>query len=379
MSTSIPTALPSDQGERLIEVLRRAIPLLPREMRSSVAALLTGENLAITTFVFAAWGAAHLVGVGQVVDVGLLAFGVLTLGTMAFEAAGLIGQCLEKSATAKRSSDLDAAAALLASAITLLGAALFNALLMKYAARKGTAVRPSSVPNDMPRYFALTPEEWLYQLGYRRMATRVRAGAATALEFFERRQSFASAKDVTGWLKGMDLSSPVTLAGFDKGTELVGYMQLKPGIVAKLKAMPTQAEQIMASLKPSDFEIGRFFTKPGVGMQKLGIGDQNRVFCRFRVSTPVEALESTTRSTRDTWTVRGQSTKTNDYWAVRQGHVEKVAGTRWSKGQLVEGGAIQYLVPEARYLYFTGQLEMTTSASGFGMKTGVMLQRIRLH
>jgi|GEM_PF-1837007 len=378
MTSPLSASLPASQADRLVEVLRRSIPLLPQEMRSSVASLLTAQNLAITTGVFAAWAASHVVGAGEVMDIGLLALGILTLGSMAFDIAASIRKCLEQSAKATRSSDLDVAAAHLATAITMLGAALFNALLMKTAVRRGIGGRIAA-PQDLPRFYALTPEEWLYQLGYRQIAPRLRAGTTTALEFFERRQSFASSRDVGGWLKAMDMSSPVTVTGFHKGAELVGYMQVKPGIVARLKANPSQAQQILAGLQPNDFEIGRFFTKPGTGMQRLGIGDQNRVLCRFRVNTPVEALESTTRSARDTWTVRGESVKTADYSVMREGHKVQVEGSRWSKGQLVEGGATQYLIPEARYLFFTGQLDMTTSASGFGMKTGVMAQRIRLH
>ena len=371
------TNLPANLGDRLVEVLRRSLPLLPDEMRRSVAVLLTGQNLAITTGVLAAWGAAHLAGVGEVLDLGLLTLGILSLGTMAFDVAGSITQCIAKTAKATQSSDLDAAAAHLASAITMLGATLFNALVMKTALRRGVGPRPALVPPDPARFYALTTEEWLYQLGYHRIPELLRTRTSTALAFFERRPSYVRATDVSGWLKAMDLSNPVTLAGFDTGAELVGYMQVKPSIIAQLKANPAQAEQILANLKPHDFEIGRFFTKPGTAMQRLGIGDQNRVHCRFRVNTPVEALEATTRSARDVWTVREESVETSHYWSLREGRVTFAGGTRWSKGQLVEGGGTQYLIPEARDLVATGQLEMTASASGFGMKTGVMAQRIR--
>src|SRR3954470_16150664 len=85
-------AVPSAAADRMIEALRRAIPLLPEDMRDDVAALLSPTNIAVTTGVFALWGASHAVGVGELADAVLLALGIITLGSMAFEVAGSIGQ-----------------------------------------------------------------------------------------------------------------------------------------------------------------------------------------------------------------------------------------------------------------------------------------------
>ncbi len=359
-------AIPEQLGARMIEVFRRAVPRLPDDVKTVVVDLFTGDNLKVLEGVLAAWTAAHLIGVGELMDLGLLSLGILSLGTMAFDVSGAISRSIAKTQAAKTSADLDAAAVDLASAITLMGGLLFNAFIMRYAMTKGTSVRPSVMPQSVPRYYALTTEEWLYNLGFRQIAPRVRSGATTALEFFERRQSFASASDVAGWMKAMDLSNPVTLAGFDTGAELVGYMQVKPSIVAQLKANPAQFEQIMAQLKPGDFEVGRFFTKPGTALERLGIGAENRVFCRFRVNSPVEALESITAPAKDTWTVRA-------------GFQETANGSRWYNGQLVQGGATQYLIPEARFMSFTGDLQMVSSGAGVGSKATKQIPRIKLY
>jgi hypothetical protein len=145
-------------------------------------------------------------------------------------------------------------------------------------------------------------------------------------------------------------------------------MQVKPHIAAQIKANPADIERILASLKPGDFEIGRFYTKAGTSMDRLGIGQQNRVFCRFRVKSPVEALESMTSPAKDTWTVKAGYKET----AIKQ--------TRWYNGQLVGGGATQYLIPEAPELFARGELELVSSASGIGgMRPSVAAKRLSLH
>lgn len=358
-------ALPASAGDRMIEALRRAIPMLPEDMRDDVAGLVSPANIAVTAGVFGAWAASHAVGVGELADAGLLALGILTLGSMAFDVAGSIGQFVAKSVNARTGADLDAAAAHIAAAITILGEALFLALIMKFASSRVAGAKPSTIPKDLPRYFALTREEWLYKLGFRRSAPLVRRGAGTALEFFERHQKALRVTDIEGWMKAMDLHSPVTLAGFDTGAELVGYMQVRPNIAAQIKANPADLERILASLKPGDFKIGSFYTKAGTPMERLGIAQQDRVYCRFRVKTPTEALESMTSPARDIWT--------------KEVFRETATGAV-NRGQIVGGGATQYLIPEARELFAKGQLELVSSGSGIGgIRPSVQAKRMSLH
>ena len=52
-------------------------------------------------------------------------------------------------------------------------------------------------------------------------------------------------------------------------------------------------EKILGSVSSKELGLGRFFAKVGTSMPRLGIADQNRIFCRFRVSHPLEALEAT--------------------------------------------------------------------------------------
>ena len=78
MAPPIVSAIPAALSDRMVEVLRRAMPRIPEEMRSSVASLLTGENLRVLTGVFAAWTAAHAIGAGELLDLGLLSLGILS-------------------------------------------------------------------------------------------------------------------------------------------------------------------------------------------------------------------------------------------------------------------------------------------------------------
>jgi hypothetical protein len=48
-------------------------------------------------------------------------------------------------------------------------------------------------------------------------------------------------------------------------------------VVAKIKANPKIATEIIRALKPEDLEFGSFFTKPGTASSRLSIADQNRI------------------------------------------------------------------------------------------------------
>jgi hypothetical protein len=328
---------------RLIGAMELALPKLPQDMQKAFGELLSPANLAITTAVLVAWAASHAIGVGEVVDVGLLVYGLITLGTMALDVGKDLGAYLRIAAGATSAQELDQAATHLAQAVSILGVTLFAALIMKNASKVAGAAKPVIKTPPSARYFALTAEEWLYKAGFRRVAPMARAGTETALRFLDSKKNFASEGDVTGWLRGMDLSKPVSVKHCAAGETLIGYLQLKPNVVAKIKANPSKAAEIIKGLQPHELEIGRFFTKAGTSNRQLGIADQNRIYVKFRVEGAVSALESTASPIKDTWTVRAGGTTTS-------------AGSTWYNGQLVGGGGTQYLIPDARYLYSTSKV-----------------------
>jgi len=124
---------------KLLEAARRATPKLPPEMREQFASLFSGANLAITCGVLAVWGASHLIGVGEVVDAGLVVVGTIVIGWQAFQAGRDIGQFLLIAANAQSSQDLDRAANFLARAVVTIGVTAFIALIMKATGKSKTA------------------------------------------------------------------------------------------------------------------------------------------------------------------------------------------------------------------------------------------------
>ncbi|MFO0762072.1 MAG: polymorphic toxin type 46 domain-containing protein [Byssovorax sp.] len=340
---------------RLTAALELALPKLPADMQAAFGELISPANLAITVGVLALWAASHAVGVGEIIDVGLLVYGLITLGSMALDVGKDIGEYLRLASTATSVKDLDAAATHLASAVSMLGVTLFAALIMKHAGKVAGGAKPTLKPVPSPKYFALTPEEWLYNAGARTIAPMARTGTETALRFLQGKSNFVTAGDVTGWLKGIDFSKPVSVKHCTAGETLIGYLQLKPNVVAKIKANPSKAAEIIKNLQPHEVEIGKFFTKSGTSNRQLGIADQNRIYVKFKVGGSVSALESTTAPIKDTWTVRAGGKTTS-------------AGNTWYNGQLVGGGGTQYLIPDARYLYYTSK---TFQIVDFGSKVNL--------
>ncbi|MEO7329383.1 MAG: hypothetical protein ABI193_12440 [Minicystis sp.] len=328
---------------RLTAALQLALPKLPADMQQAFGELLSPTNLAITVGVLVLWAASHAVGVGEVVDVGLIIYGLITLGSMALDVGKDLGEYLRLASTATSVKDLDAAATHLAQAVSVLGVTLFAALIMKHAGKLAGGAKPTFKATPSPKFYALTVEEWLYKSGVRRIAPMARAGTETALRFLETKRNFATEGDVAGWIKGIDFSKSVSVKHCAAGETLIGYLQLKPNVVAKIKANPSKMAEIIKGLQPHEVEIGKFFTKSGTSSRQLGIADQNRIYVKFKVNGSVSALESTTSPIKDTWTVRSGGTTTS-------------AGNTWYNGQLVGGGGTQYLIPEARYLYSTSKV-----------------------
>lgn len=74
-----------DAPEKLGEALRRSLPLLGPEAREEIAKLIDPTTLATVAGVLAAWVVAHFVGVGEIIDVILLAAGVFAIGMAVFD------------------------------------------------------------------------------------------------------------------------------------------------------------------------------------------------------------------------------------------------------------------------------------------------------
>ena len=92
--------------------------------------------------------AAHLVGIGEIVDVIMLGVGVVVAGTSAFKGGMEFGEFMKGIVTASTSEDLDTAAQHLANAVMLLGVATVMALLMRKSVGGGGAAAEDSAGAD---------------------------------------------------------------------------------------------------------------------------------------------------------------------------------------------------------------------------------------
>lgn len=124
-------------ADKFAEVLRRTGPKLPGSMRHEFSALISPASLGIIAGTLVVWAGSQAFGVGEIVDIVLLAGGAFFLGLAVFDVAEELGDFLVVTSTATDEKDLDEAASHLAVAIAILGVAAFIALLAKLARVRG--------------------------------------------------------------------------------------------------------------------------------------------------------------------------------------------------------------------------------------------------
>jgi hypothetical protein len=146
----------------------------------------------------------------------------------------------------------------------------------------------------------LRPESFLVSLGVP-IAPLTAAGVATAVRFFAREMPELPLELQLSFLRGMDLHMPVREVRLAAGEELAAFRY--------------------ANQDP--FRL--FYTKIGASPHTLGINPSNRAFRRFRVVSPITALESHCASARETW-------------------------SDLNLRQAFSGGGTQYVVPKSGYV-----------------------------
>nr|WP_154927602.1 hypothetical protein [Pantoea agglomerans] len=123
--------IPGDLQSRLKRVISKAAALLPADVGQQLLAMTTPAALATMAGVIVIWAGAHFFGIGEIADLVLLIVGWVAAGGVALEAAKKLFDFATKTNGARSEQELDAAAADLADAITLLGVNTVLALLMK--------------------------------------------------------------------------------------------------------------------------------------------------------------------------------------------------------------------------------------------------------
>ncbi|WP_141243305.1 hypothetical protein [Bordetella genomosp. 1] len=120
---------------RFAYVLRRALDFMAPALREEFAKLVSPEAIAAVVAALVVWAGSHAVGVGQVMDVILIAVGFALAGWAIFDAVGHLIDFITGTVGAKTHADLDKAAQALAAGAAALGAGVVIALLTRGAGR----------------------------------------------------------------------------------------------------------------------------------------------------------------------------------------------------------------------------------------------------
>lgn len=133
MSTT--TVMTLSAPEKLGEAMRRALPRLAPGVRSEIEKLLAPEALAVIAAVLGLWIGAHFIGIGEIIDIILLAVGVFAVGLAVFDGVGELAEFSRTALAAGSDEDLDIASIHFANAVTILGIQAVLAVLFRGAPR----------------------------------------------------------------------------------------------------------------------------------------------------------------------------------------------------------------------------------------------------
>ena len=154
----------------------RSLPHIPAGARAVVESLLQPQTLAIIAGTLVVWAGSHFFGVGEIVDVIILAVGVLTLGFAVFEGAGALYDFTIGAIKAPTDGDLEKAGHDFARAVVLLGISTIQAVLLR---GQGRAVLARGRPQIHPRVYVGRPPPAGNQLRLTRPSTLGRSLGTT--------------------------------------------------------------------------------------------------------------------------------------------------------------------------------------------------------
>lgn len=145
------SAIPIDRmsdADKIGEALSRSLPLLGPEAQEQVKQLLSPTTLAIVAGVLVAWIVSHAFGIGEIVDIILIAAGVLAIGLAVFDGIGHLYDFAMLALNAKKDADFDRSAQHFAKAVSILGIQAVLAVLFRGAPKtyKGGKVDVGTPP-----------------------------------------------------------------------------------------------------------------------------------------------------------------------------------------------------------------------------------------
>jgi hypothetical protein len=118
-------------ADKIGAAMARSLPYLPADLQEAVKSFLQPETLAIIGATLIAWAGSQALGIGEIVDFVLLGVGWIYLGFSAFEGARELYNFAVDALDARSNADLDAAAQHFAHAVTILGVAAIQAVLLR--------------------------------------------------------------------------------------------------------------------------------------------------------------------------------------------------------------------------------------------------------
>ncbi len=139
---------------KIAEAIRRSLPMLPKEARKQVEALLSPATIVIISATLLAWLGAHFIGIGEYVDIVLLGAGFVALGMQVFDGARELLGFVTTAVNAETDEDLNRAALHFAAAVNILGIATVSAVLLRSnvrAVRARASARGGKIVQFHPR------------------------------------------------------------------------------------------------------------------------------------------------------------------------------------------------------------------------------------
>ena len=117
--------------ERVGEAIRRAIPLLPGELKDALEAMVSPESLMIIAASLLLWAGSHAFGVGEIVDIVLMVGGFLMLGKSVFDLGEDLFKFAKLTVGGSTDAELDQAAKCFARVVVVGGIDIIMALLLR--------------------------------------------------------------------------------------------------------------------------------------------------------------------------------------------------------------------------------------------------------
>jgi hypothetical protein len=136
--------------DKIAEAIRRSVKYMPTQLGQAVMALLSPTSLAVITATLVAWAGSQFFGIGEIVDIILLAGGFILLGWSVKDVAVNLYRFATGALNAKMDRDLEVAAQYFARAVVIGGIDLVTAVLLHKSAKDVIARGKPTIDPGLP-------------------------------------------------------------------------------------------------------------------------------------------------------------------------------------------------------------------------------------